>query len=306
MIQILANDGMEDSAAAKLSAMGFRVDTQSYDAETLLSKVSEYDVLVVRSATKVRKPVIDAAKETGRLKLIIRGGIGVDNIDVDYAKEKGIDVRNTPTASAASVAELAIGHMFSLARFIYAANVTMREGKWEKKKYQGTELAGKTLGVVGMGRIGKHTARIASALGMDVIYVNRSGHKPENEPFAHVSLDELLARADFISLHMPKTDEPILTAEAIAKMKPGVKIVNTARAALIDKQALLDGLERGIVSAAALDVFEEEPVSDEAIYTHPRISMTPHIGASTAEAQKRIGENIVQIIAEMFGKGEAV
>jgi D-3-phosphoglycerate dehydrogenase len=300
MIEILANDGIESSAAEKLSDLGFRVNTQFHDANELPAHVSEYDVLIVRSATKVTKTVIDAAKGNGRLKLVIRGGIGVDNIDVAYAESCGIEVRNTPLASSASVAELAIGHMFSLARFIYAANVTMRDGKWEKKNYQGTELAGKTLGIIGMGRIGRHTARMAAALGMDVVYVNRSGHKPENEPFKYVSLDELCACSDFISLHMPKADAPVIVAETIEKMKPGVKIVNTARAALIDKKALLDGLDSGKIFAAALDVFEEEPVTDEAIYTHPRISMTPHIGASTSEAQKRIGEEIVKIITEKF------
>lgn len=300
MVKILATDGIEASAAKALSDLGFEVAQQFYDEKELPAKAAEYDVVVVRSATKIRKPVIDAAAATGKLKLIIRGGVGIDNIDAAYAKEKGIEVQNTPNASSASVAELAIGHMFSLARFIYDANVTMRAGKWDKKRYEGVELAGKTLGLIGMGRIAHCTAKMASALGMKVIYTNRSGHSPANEPFTYVPLDEIFAKSDFISLHVPKTDKPIITEENIAKMKKGVFLVNTARAALIDTNALLKALDSGKIAAAALDVFDEEPTKDERVYTHPKISMTPHIGASTIEAQLRIGEDIVSIIKAKF------
>jgi D-3-phosphoglycerate dehydrogenase len=300
MVRILATDGIESSAAKALTDLGFEVVQQFYDENELPARAAEYDVVVVRSATKIRKPVIDEAVKTGRLKLVIRGGVGIDNIDAVYAKEKGIEVQNTPLASSASVAELAIGHMFCLARYIHDANVTMRAGKWEKKRYEGIELAGKTLGLIGMGRIGRCTAKMAAALGMNVIYTNASGHKPENDPFTYVPLNDLLAKSDFISLHMPKSDGPVITAENIAKMKDGVFIVNTARAALIDTQAMLKALESGKIAAAALDVFDEEPVKDASIYTHPKISLTPHIGASTMEAQLRIGENIVSIISEKF------
>ena len=300
MVRILATDGIESSAAKALKDLGFEVVEQFYDENELPARAAEYDVIVVRSATKIRKPVIDAAAAAGRLKLIIRGGVGIDNIDAVYAKEKGIDVQNTPLASSASVAELAIAHMFSLARFIYDANVTMRAGKWEKKRYEGSELAGKTLGLIGMGSIAHCTAKMASALGMKVIYTNRTGHKPENEPFTHVSLDDLVAKSDFISLHMPKSDGFILTAERIAKAKDGVFIINTARGSLIDTDALLKALDSGKVAGAALDVFDEEPVKDERIFKHPKISMTPHIGASTVEAQQRIGEDIVSIISGKF------
>jgi D-3-phosphoglycerate dehydrogenase len=298
MVRILVTDGIESSAAKTLSDLGFEVIQQFYDENELSQRVAEFDVVVVRSATKIRKPVIDAAATAGRLKLIIRGGVGIDNIDAAYAKEKGIDVQNTPLASSASVAELAIAHMFSLARFIYNANVTMREGKWEKKKYAGIELAGKTLGLIGMGRIGRCTAKMAGALGMKVIYTNKRGHLPENEPFVYAPLDDLLAKSDFVSLHMPKSDGPVLTAEKIAKMKDGAFLVNTARAALVDTQAMLKALDSGKIAGAALDVFDEEPIKDTSIYTHPKISMTPHIGASTVEAQARIGEDIVSIILE--------
>jgi len=300
MVRILATDGIESSAAKALSDLGFEVVEQFYDENDLPDKAAEYDVVVVRSATKIRKPVIDAAAKTGRLKLIIRGGVGIDNIDAAYAKEKGIDVQNTPMASSASVAELVIGHMISLARFIYDANITIREGKWEKKRYEGVDIAGKTLGIIGMGRIGRQVARKASALGMNVIYYDKKGATDNNAPFEFSPLDDLFAKSNFISLHAPKTDSPIITSDAIAKMKDGVYLINTARAALVDTQALLKALDSGKIAGAALDVYDEEPIKDPAIYTHPKISMTPHIGASTVEAQLRIGENIVQIISDKF------
>jgi D-3-phosphoglycerate dehydrogenase len=302
MVKILASDGIESSAAKALTDLGFEVVEQFYNENELPAKAAEFDVVVVRSATKIRKPVIDEAVKTGKLKLVIRGGVGIDNIDAVYAKEKGVEVQNTPNASSASVAECAIAHMFSVARFIYDANVTMRAGKWEKKRYEGSELAGKTLGLIGMGRIARCTAKIAVALGMKVIYTNKTGHKPENEPFKYVLLDDLIAKSDFISLHMPKSDGYILSADKFAIMKDGVFIINTARASLIDTKALLDALDSGKVAGAGLDVFDEEPTRDERLYTHPKISMTPHIGASTAEAQQRIGENIVAIIKERFKK----
>lgn len=301
MIRILASDGMEQSAALELERLGCEVVQQFYAPEDLLAQVREFDALVVRSATKVRVPAIDSALETGRLKVIIRGGVGIDNIDAAYAREKGIEVRNTPSASSASVAELAIGHMFCLARHIHEANVTMRQGKWEKKKYDGIELAGKTLGLIGLGRIGRCVAAMASALGMNVIYTNRTGHKPENEPFRYMELDKLLAESDFISLHMPKAEKPLITSAEIAKMKDGVYLVNTARGNLIDESDLIAALDSGKVAAAAIDVYAEEPTKNEKLYTHPKISLTPHIGAQTAEAQTRIGEEVVAIIKAKFG-----
>jgi len=300
MVRILATDGIEAGAAKALADLGFEVVQQFYGEDELPAQAAQFDVVVVRSATKIRKPVIDEAAKAGRLKLVIRGGVGIDNIDAAYAKEKGIEVQNTPNASSASVAELVMAHMFSLARFIYDANVSMRAGKWEKKRYEGIELAGKTLGLVGMGRIAKCAAKMASALGMNVVYTNSSGHKPENEPFKYVSLDELLAQSDFVSLHVPKTDKPILDAAAIAKMKPSAYVINTGRATLVDTAALLDALDAGKLAGAALDVFDEEPIKDQRVYTHPKISMTPHVGASTVEAQNRIGEDIVALISARF------
>lgn len=302
MIRILAADGMEASAIKNLEESGFEVVNEHYELPELMEKIKEFDVVVVRSATKIREPLIDEALKSGRLKLVIRGGVGVDNIDVKYAEEKGISVRNTPNASSASVAELAIGHMFNIARHIHSANVTMREGKWNKKHYEGIELSGKTLGLIGFGRIAKEVAKRADALGMKVIYTNRSGHKPENDPFRYVTMEELYKEADFISLHMPKlADRPYLIGkEEIEKMKDGVYLVNTARGGLIDEEALCDALDRGKVTAAAVDVFKEEPTKNERIYTHEKISLTPHTGASTIEAQLRIGEEIISIIKTFF------
>ena len=301
MIRILASDGLDKAAVAALEKSGYEVVQQFYEEEELKQKVKEFDVLVVRSATKVRESVIDSACEAGRLKLIIRGGVGMDNIDVEYARGKGITVSNTPTASSASVAELAIGHMFCLARFLYISNVTMREGKWEKKAYKGTELAGKTLGLIGMGKIARETATRAHALGMKVIYTNRSGPIPELE-YEWKTLDELLQSSDYVSLHLPakKDTPPLLNAEKIAMMKEGAFLINTARGVLVDSEALCDALDSGHLAGAAIDVFTEEPCHDERLLHHPKISLTPHIGASTKEAQKRIGEEIVKIIRGMF------
>jgi D-3-phosphoglycerate dehydrogenase len=191
---------------------------------------------------------------------------------------------------------MAIAHMFALATHIYIANVTMREGKWEKKAYQNVELGGKTLGLVGLGHIGRCTADMAAALGMKVIYNTRSGHKPENAPYKYVTLDELFAQSDFISLHIPKAAVPIIDANAIDKLKKGVFIVNTARGALIDEAALLSGLDSGKSAGAALDVFPEEPATNAAIYTNAKISLTPHIAGQTSEAQERIGLEVVEIL----------
>ena len=296
MIRILDSDGMEKSAVKALEELGCEVVQKFYETDDLMRQVKEFDALVVRSATKVRVPVIDAALETGRLKVIIRGGVGIDNIDADYAREKGIKVYATPNASSASVAELAIGHLFCLTRHIHTANVTMREGKWEKKHYNGIELAGKTIGLIGFGRIAKCVAAMAAGLGMNVIYTNRTGHKPENEPYRYVPIDELLAESDIISLNVPKVDKPFVTAAEIAKMKDGVYIINTSRGSMIVEDDLLDALDSGKVAGAGLDVFVEEPTGNQRLYTHPKISMTPHIGAQTAEAQARIGREIISII----------
>lgn len=302
-MRILVTDGMDKGAVATLKEQGHEVVEQFFPPEELAEQVKNFDVMVVRSATKVRVPIIDAALETGRLKLIIRGGVGIDNIDHKYAEEKGIAVRNTPRSSSDAVAELAIAHMLSCARFIGIAGHTMREGKWEKKAYKGIELSGKTLGIVGFGRIGQSLCKKAQALGMTVI-ANDIYHVPgieEKLNMKYVEMDELLANADFISVHAPAVDGgALISRENIAKMKDGVVVINTSRGVNVDEAALLDGLNSGKIRAAGLDVWAEEPSKNEALYSHPHVSCTPHIGASTVEAQKRIGKEIVATIEKFF------
>lgn len=298
MAKILVSDGIEKSAAEELKKMGHVIVEKFYTPDELKEQVKYFDAMVVRSATKVTKEVIDGALETKRLKLIIRGGVGVDNIDVSYAEAKGIAVANTPNASSLAVAELAIGHMFALARYIYISNVSMRDGIWDKKKYEGIELFGKTLGLIGFGRIARETARLAKAIGMNVIYNTRSGEKTGFDEFDFVKMEELLAKSDFISLHIPydKEQGTFIGPKEFEMMKDGVFIVNCARGGVLDEAALLAALDSGKVAAAALDVYEQEPTKNERLCSHGKICLTPHIGASTIEAQERIGMEIVQII----------
>lgn len=301
-MRILASDGMEKNAVAKLREQGHEVVEQFYEPAELAEQVKNFDVLVVRSATKVRTPIIDAALETGKLKLIIRGGVGIDNIDHEYAESKGIKVMNTPRASSNAVAELAMAHMLSCARFVSVAGHTMREGQWEKKAYKGIEVHGKTLGIVGYGRIGQSLGKMAIAMGMEVVaYDVFHVEGIENEHMHYVELDELFAVSDFISLHVPSLDgKPMVNAETIAKMKDGVVIINTSRGTNIDESALLEALNSGKVRAAGLDVWASEPSKNTELLNHAHVSCTPHIGASTSEAQKRIGAEIVDIIGKFF------
>ena len=302
-MRILVTDGMDKKALAQLREMGHEVVEQFYEPGELGEALKGFDAVVVRSKTKVRAPHIDEAAQ-GSLKLIIRGGVGVDNIDVAYAESKGMTVKNTPRASSQSVAELALGHMLSCARFISHAGFTMRNGQWEKKAYgKGFEICGKTLGIIGYGRIGSCLGKMATALGMTVIAYG-AHHEPgtaARDGVPYVSLDELLQRSDFISVHAPAADGPIINAETIAKMKDGVVIINTSRGANLDEAALLAALESGKVRAAGLDVWANEPSTNAALYSHPHVSCTPHIGAATGEAQARIGQEIVEIISN-FGK----
>lgn len=299
MLRILANDGMDSLAVELLQDKGHEVITEKHENEALEKAIEEFDVLVVRSGTKVRKPLIEKASKAGRLKLIVRAGVGIDNIDYEYAEEKGIAVRNTPNASSASVAELTIAHMFAISRFIHISNVTMRQGQWNKKAYKGVELMGKTLGVIGFGRIGKEVGARARALGMDVIYAGNHTHL-DCPQFKKVELDELLQVSDFITLHIPFRGKTVIGSSEFAKMKDGVRLINAARGGVVDEKALLEALETKKVAAAALDVFEQEPTANEALYSHPRVSVTPHIGASTEEAQLRIGVETVKSILDFF------
>ena len=296
-MRILVTDGMSKSAIKQLRDNDHEVVEQFYESDALGTALQEFDCVVVRSKTKVRKNHIDEAVK-GKLKLIIRGGVGVDNIDVDYAESKGISVRNTPCASSASVAELALGHMFSLARYIGISNATMRAGQWNKKQYEGSEISGKTLGLIGMGRIAQELAWRAQALGMQVVYTCRSGEKKDLSAYTYLPLEELLKVSDYVSLHipMPLDKKPVLGEAEFAMMKPTAYLINTARGGVVAEDALLDALNEGKLAGAALDVFEEEPTANVALYSHPKVSVTPHIGGQTAEAQSRIGDEIVSII----------
>ncbi len=301
-MRILVTDGMDKTAMAELKAQGHEVVEQFYESEELGKALRGFDVVVVRSKTKVRAPHIDEAKGSN-LKLIIRGGVGVDNIDVKYAEENGIMVRNTPNASSQSVAECALAHMFACARFISIAGAAMRNDIWDKKAYsKGIELQGKTLGIIGFGRIGAHLGVMAKAIGMNVVATrsSRTSGTDEATGIPYMTLDELLEKSDFISLHAPALPGgPLVNADTIAKMKDGVCIINTSRGGNVDEKALLEALNSGKVRAAGLDVWAEEPSKNHDLYSHPMVSCTPHIGAQTVEAQKRIGAEIVEIISKM-------
>jgi D-3-phosphoglycerate dehydrogenase len=303
MIRILANDGMEKVAIDALVEKGYEVLKDHLEGDDLLKEIKNIDCLVVRSATKVRKDLIDMAASTGKLKLVIRGGVGIDNIDAAYALENGIQVNNTPNASSISVAEMTFGHMLAISRKIHLSNVTMREGKWEKKKYQGTELYGKTLGLIGFGRIAREVAKRAEAFGMKVIYYDICTTNDHGKSVC-TTKEDVLSKADFISLHIPyKKGEPYVIGEKEFEiMKDGVYIINCARGGVIDEKALVKAIDNGKIAGAALDVFEKEPPTNELIINNPKISLTPHIGAATVEAQGRIGEEIINIVDEFFNK----
>ena len=300
MYKILISDGLQEKALNSLVNLGFEVINRHYNKEELGEALKEYDALVIRSATKVTRDVLEAA-QGGRLKLIIRAGVGIDNIDVPAAIEYGVVVRNTPNSSSDSVAELALAHMFAVARFVGTSNYTMRNGEWNKKKYEGVELSGKTLGIIGMGRIGKSLANKATALGMKVVYNDAFG-EINNVEYEFLDLNNLLEVSDFISLHVPydKTRGTLIGKEELEIMKDGSYLINCARGKVVDEEALLEALESGKIAGAGIDVFEVEPNTNEALVNHPRVSCTPHIGASTMEAQERIGDEVVTIIKEFF------
>ena len=298
MIRVLTNDGLQQGAINKLTSLGFEVVNNHYDKDVLGTTLKEFDILVIRSATKVTADILDQA-QGGKLKLIIRAGVGIDNIDVPYANKKGVVVKNTPNASSDSVAELAIGHMFALARFIAISNCTMRDGQWNKKKYEGIELGGKTLGIIGMGRIGRALAKKAEALGMKIIYNDMFG-KQNDLSYNFLELDDLLKSSDFISLHVPYDKEKgsLIRKEQFDIMKDGVYLINCSRGKVVEETALLDALDNGKVAGAGIDVFEEEPTKNKELVNHNKVSVTPHIGAATKEAQERIGEEVVTTIVD--------
>jgi D-3-phosphoglycerate dehydrogenase len=298
MIKILIADHLDKEAVEQLQAIpGFEVVVKTGLSEAeLVQIIPDFEVTVVRSATKITRPVIEAGK---KLKLVVRAGIGLDNIDVQAAKEKAIEVANTPAATSISVAEHTFGLMLGAVRHHGPANLSMKQQKWEKKAFTGTELYGKTLGIIGFGRIGTEVARRALAFGMKVIAYDVIQIKTDL-PVKQVGLDELLGAADLITLHVPKTPRPILGGEEFSKMKDGVVIVNVARGGVVDEKALLQALNSGKVKAAALDVFEKEPPDDFSLIDHPRVTATPHLGAAAEEGQKRAGLEVVRILREKF------
>ena len=291
-MRILVTDGMDKTAMAQLREAGHEVVEQFYEPDQLGAALREFDAVVVRSKTKVRANHIDEAKG-GKLKLIIRGGVGVDNIDVKYAEEAGITVKNTPRASSESVAELAMAHMFSCSRYISIAGHTMREDKWEKKAYgKGIELKGKTLGIVGFGRIGQHLGVMAKAIGMTVIAFDIF-HIPgieEKLGIPYVEMDELLEKSDFISVHAPAVDGgALINADRISKMKDGVILINNARGQLIVEQDVADALNSGKMGAAGLDVVYTEPIkADNPLLQAKNCIITPHISWAPKESRQRI------------------
>lgn len=313
-MKILANDGISKSGIIALEKGGFEVLTTHVAQEQLANYINENEItgLLVRSATQVRAAIIDNCPT---LKLIGRGGVGMDNIDVDYAREKGLHVINTPAASSESVAELVFAHLFGGVRFLYDANRNMPlEGdsnfKKLKKAYaSGLELRGKTLGVIGFGRIGQATAKIALGVGMKVVYsdpfiesatikVPFFDGQSVSFSFSSMSKEEVIRSADFITLHVPAQKEYVIGKNEFGLMKQGVGLVNAARGGVLDEVALIDALESGKVAFAGLDVFESEPHPEIKVLMHPNISLTPHIGAATGEAQNRIGEELAtQIIS---------
>ena len=301
-MKILVCDAIADSAIEQFKSKGFEVDIKTgMSPEELAEVIEPYDIIIVRSATKVRKVAIDKAKN---LKVIARGGVGLDNIDVEYAKSKGIKVVNTPAASSASVAELALAHMLAIYRFLPQANITMRQGQWNKKSYKGLELSGKTLGIIGIGRIGQELAKRANALGMKVIAYDAFIKEAPLDFIKMVEKEELLKNSDIISLHIPfiKEQGPTITAKEFELMKEGAVLINCARGGVVDEKALLDALNSGKLFGAGIDVFEKEPTDNTELINHPKVSVTPHIGASTKEAQARIGEELVRVIVEEVNK----
>jgi len=317
-MKILANDGISKSGIDILTNAGFEVLTVTVAQNQLVNYINSNDitVLLVRSATKVTTELIDACPT---LKLIGRGGVGMDNIDVAYAKNKGLHVINTPNASSVAVAELVFAHLFGMVRFLHQANREMPlEGdtrfKDLKKQFSaGTELRGKTLGIIGFGRIGKEVAKLAISIGMKVISTNRSKQKAtitipfydgqsldfniETQP-----LDTLLKNSDFITLHVPHQNTPLIKKEELELMKNGVGIINTARGGVLDEIALINAIESEKVKYAALDVYETEPNPEIQLLMNPELSLTPHIGGGTIEAQDRIGIELAHKIIDVLKK----
>jgi len=302
-VKILICDPIDPEGIERLKKAGFSVDCAfSITYKRLKKIIQDYDVLIVRSRTKVTREIIERGK---CLKLIARAGSGIDNIDLKAAEEKRITVINTPEAPADSVAELTIGLMIALARKIVLADVSMKQGRWLKKELRGQLLKGKKLGLIGLGNIGFRVARIAKAMGMEILVTKRTPPTPEQLKSLEadfLTLDELLQRSDVISIHVPLTEEThhLISAKEISKMKDGVFLINTSRGGIVDEEALLDALRSGKLAGAALDVYEVEPPKDLELIKLPNVICTPHIGAQTVEAQKQAAMMLAEKITQFF------
>lgn len=308
MCKILVTDGMNKDSVNNLRRFKVDVEHKFYDGIELGEKLKDKDILVIRSKNVITKEIIDKACEGNTLKLIIRSGVGLDNIDVEYANKKGIRVLNTPNASTRSVAELTIGQIITLSRFINISNLTMRDGQWNKSKYVGTEIHGKTLGIIGLGRIGKTVAQMAHNLGMKVIYYDILGEMKTYKEYTYCTFEEVLKNADFLTIHIPleRNQDYLITKKEFEMMKDRVYFINHARGGLVCEKDLIDALDTGKVEAAALDVYEKEPIVNLELVNHPMVSPTPHLGASTVEAQERIGREIVKIIYDFLIEEEII
>jgi D-3-phosphoglycerate dehydrogenase len=304
MKKVLICDPMDPDAFEELKSISGLDATlkTGMDEEELVRTIPDYHAAVVRSATKITKPVIEAGTN---LELLVRAGIGLDNIDVAEAGKKGIQVFNTPSATTISVAEHTFGLMLATVRNHGPANLSMKAHKWEKKKFKGTELYEKTLGIIGSGRIGLAVAERALAFGMKVVVFDIVDIQTSLD-IQQVELDSLLAQSDLISLHLPLTDSTkhMISDEAFGKMKDGVIIINAARGGVVDEQALLRALESGKVRAAATDVYEKEPPEDFSLIDHPNVIAMPHIGAAASEGQKRAGFEVVRILREKLARND--
>jgi D-3-phosphoglycerate dehydrogenase / 2-oxoglutarate reductase len=302
-IKVLIADEMSKKAVDLLSGAGFQVDVKTgMKPEELAAVIGQYHGLGIRSASKVTAAVL---ANPGKLKIIGRAGVGVDNIDVKAATEKGVLVINTPQGNAAAAAELAIGLMFALARKIPGADASMKRGEWEKKKFMGVEIAGKTLGVVGLGNIGRNAASRGVGLGMNVIGYDPFPPKELPNGVKLVSLDEVITKSDFVTLHVPLTDgtKNLFNADTFAKMKKGSFLINCARGGIVDESAVLAALESGQLAGAALDVFGKEPPVPAPLFNHDNVIFTPHLGASSKEAQEKVAIELAEVFIGFLKDG---
>jgi D-3-phosphoglycerate dehydrogenase len=302
MARVLVSDPIADSAVKTIEDAGIKLVHRDHEKDGPLEElIKGFDGIIVRSATKVTREVIEAADQ---LKVIVRAGVGLDNVDLEAASNNGVEVLNTPEAPTVSVAEMVFSLMFALARNVTQADSSMKDERWEKKKLRGVELWKKNLGIAGFGRIGQEVARMGKAFGMNILSYGGSRLIEASKEIgaSPVSLDELLAKSDYLSIHVPMKPETegMISAKELKKMRESAFLINTARGGVVDEQALLAALEKGQIAGAGVDVFENEPPTDWALAKHPKVVATPHLASSTFEAQNRVGELTAEKIIEFF------